>query len=361
MQKKIKVFTIDDSPIYRQVLREIIFSDPDLEYAGFASNGAIAIKKIPIIDPDIITLDIEMPEMGGIETLKYIMENNPKPVIMVSSFTKDGADITFKALELGAVDYIQKPELSGLQDNIRALEDMLLTKIKIFANFKLPDTKIFKQIAEEDGLPVIGGLPSYEVPKIRSKSIDVIGIGSSTGGTVALTKILPAISASIGVPILIVQHMPPLYTNSFAKRLSSICSLKVVEVQGGESLEANTVYIAQGGFHMAVRNGRIIIDNSDPVNNHKPSVDFLFRSIEKEFGDRALAIILTGMGSDGAKGLASIKDAGGFTIAQDEESSVIFGMPGSAIKTGKVDRIIPLNKIASFINEVLDFSKKKKI
>ncbi|HOJ63475.1 MAG TPA: chemotaxis response regulator protein-glutamate methylesterase [Spirochaetota bacterium] len=360
MQKKIKVFTIDDSPIYRQVLREIINSDPDLEYCGFASNGSIAIKKIPIIKPDIITLDIEMPEMDGIETLRYIMENDPRPVIMVSSFTKDGADITFKALELGAVDYIQKPEVRSLQENVKLLEDVLISKIKIFANFKLPGTKRFKQIAEEDGLPVIGGLPSFEIPKVRTKPIDIICIGSSTGGTVALTNILPNIDKDIGVPILIVQHMPPLYTNSFAKRLDSLCSLRVVEAEDGMDVEPNTIYIAQGGYHLVLKGGKIFLDNSEPVNNHKPSVDVLFRSVSREMGDKALAIILTGMGSDGAQGIVAIKDAGGYTIAQDEESSVIFGMPGSAIRTGKVDRIIPLGKIADFINEFIPSLRNKK-
>lgn len=356
---KIKVFTIDDSPIYRQVLREIITSDPDLEYCGFASNGLIAIKKIPIIQPDIITLDIEMPEMDGIQTLRYIMEKDPKPVIMISSFTKDGADITFKALEIGAVDYIQKPEVRSLHENIKLLEDVLLSKIKVFANFKLPDAKRFKQISEDDGLPVIGGLPSYEIPKIRSRPIEAICIGSSTGGTVALTNILPKIKENIGVPILVVQHMPRLYTNSFANRLNSLCGLTVVEAQGGEELKPNTVYIAQGGFHMSVKNKRIVLDGSDTVNNHKPSVDVLFHSVKEEFGDKSMAIILTGMGSDGAKGIAAIKTAGGFTIAQDEESSIIFGMPGSAIRTGKIDRIIPLSKISDFVNEYVAINKNK--
>jgi len=359
MQKKIKVFTIDDSPIYRQVLREIISSDPDLEYCGFASNGAIAIKKLPIVKPDIITLDIQMPEMDGLETLKYIMENDPRPVIMVSSFTKDGADITFKALELGAVDYVQKPEVKGLQENVKLLEDVLISKIKIFANFKLPDTKRFKQISEDDGLPVIGGLPSFEIPNIRTKPIDIICIGSSTGGTVALTNILPNINKDIGVPILIVQHMPRLYTNSFAKRLDSLCSLRVVEAENGMEIEPNTVYIAQGGYQMLLKKNKIVLEDSEPVNNHKPSVDVLFWSVSQEMGDRALAIILTGMGSDGTRGIVAIKDAGGYTVAQDEESSVIFGMPGSAIRTGKIDRIIPLGKIADFINEFI-FSLRKK-
>lgn len=359
MSKKIRVFNIDDSPVYRQVLREIVYSDSELEYCGFASNGAIAIKKLPIIDPDIITLDIEMPEMDGLQTLKHIMENNPKPVIMISSFTKDGAEVTFKALELGAVDYIQKPESGSLKDNINMLREILITKIKIFSNFKIPDTKKFKEIAEDDGLPIIGGLPSFEIPKIRTKPIDIICIGSSTGGTVALTNILPNIDKDIGIPILIVQHMPKLYTNSFANRLSSLCQLMVKEAEDGEIIQANTVYIAQGGYHMSVKNNKLRLLDTDPVNNHKPSVDVLFNSIQSEFRDRVLAIILTGMGSDGAKGLVSIKDSGGFTVAQDEESSVIFGMPGSAIKTGKVDRIIPLNKIAAFINEFLQYSHKK--
>jgi len=358
VSKKIRVFTIDDSPIYRQVLREIIYSDSDFEYCGFASNGAIAIKKIPIIDPDIITLDIEMPEMDGLETLKYIMTNFPKPVIMISSFTKDGAEITFKALELGAVDYIQKPEIGDIKDNVHSLEDILIAKLKVFANFRLPDSKKFKQISEEGGLPVVGGLPSYEIPKLRNKSIDIVCIGSSTGGTVALTNILPNIDHNIGVPILIVQHMPRLYTNSFAGRLATLCRLRVKEAEDNELLMPNTVYIAQGGYHMVTRDGKIRLLDTDPVNNHKPSVDVLFRSVETEFKGRTLAIILTGMGSDGANGLALIKDAGGYTVAQDEESSVIFGMPGSAIKTGKVDRIIPLNKIASFINDFLPSSRR---
>lgn len=356
--KKIKVFNIDDSPIYRQVLREIISSDNELEYCGFASNGLIAIKKIPIIQPDIITLDIEMPEMDGIETLKYIMEHFPKPVIMISSFTKDGADITFKALEIGAVDYIQKPEVRSLAENVKLLEDILLSKLKVFANFKLPDTKRFKQISEEDGIPIIGGLPSFEIPKIRTKPIEVICIGSSTGGTVALTNILPKIKGNIGVPILIVQHMPRLYTNSFANRLNSLCDLEVIEAQGGEVIKPNTVYIAQGGFHMSVKNKKIVLDDNDNVNNHKPSVDVLFKSVSEEYGENIMSIILTGMGSDGTKGVIDIKNKGGYTIAQDEDSSVIFGMPGSAIKTGKIDRIIPLNKIPDFINDFIELNKK---
>jgi two-component system, chemotaxis family, protein-glutamate methylesterase/glutaminase len=357
MAKKIKVFTIDDSPVFRQVLREIIISDPDLEYCGFASNGAIAIKKIPIIQPDIITLDIEMPEMDGIQTLKHIMENDPRPVIMVSSYTKDGADITFKALELGALDYILKPELAGLEKNIKAIEESLLAKIKVFANFKFLEKKRVKEVSEDDGVPIIGGLPSYNIPTVRNKPIDVICIGSSTGGTVALTNLIPYIKENIGVPILIVQHMPKFYTNNFAKRLDSLSSLTVVEAQGGESLEPNFVYIAQGGLHMTVKNRKIVLEDTFSVNSHKPSVDVLFNSVEKEFKDRALAVILTGMGSDGAKGIEAIKNSGGFTIAQDEESSVIFGMPGSAIKTGKVDRIIPLNRISAFINEFVDSSR----
>ena len=360
MAKKIKVFTIDDSPVFRQVLREIIISDSELEYCGFASNGAIAIKKIPIVQPDIITLDIEMPEMDGIQTLQYIMDNDPRPVIMVSSYTKDGADITFKALEIGALDYILKPELSGLEKNVKAIEDTLLTKIKVFANFKFLEKKRVKEVSEDDGVPIIGGLPSYSIPSIRTKPIDIICIGSSTGGTVALTNLIPHIKNGIGVPILIVQHMPKFYTNNFARRLDSLSALKVVEAQGGEELEPDTVYIAQGGLHMTVKDRKIVLEDTPNVNSHKPSVDVLFKSVEAEYKDKALALILTGMGSDGARGIEAIKNSGGYTVAQDEESSVIFGMPGSAIKTGKVDRIIPINKIAGFINDFVDSSRKSK-
>ncbi|HBD94575.1 MAG: hypothetical protein A2015_14295 [Spirochaetes bacterium GWF1_31_7] len=356
MNKRIKVFNVDDSPIYRQVLKDIISSDPNLEYMGFAANGAIAVKKLELIDPDVITLDIEMPEMNGIETLKYIMKNKPKPVIMISSFTKDGADITLQALEIGAVDYIQKPEEKDLVENINSLSNSLLSKIKMFSHFKF-DHKKFKEDALEDGLPIVGGLPSYDVPRIRTKAVEVLCIGSSTGGTVALTTILPRIDSKIGIPIVIVQHMPRLYTKSFADRLNTLSSLTVVEGQHGDKLQPNMVYIAPGGFQTSVKNGRLVVEDADPVNNHKPSVDVLFESIKKEYRDRSLAVILTGMGSDGAKGIAEIKDAGGFTVAQDEESSIVFGMPGSAIKTGKIDRIIPLDKIANFINEAVEYSK----
>lgn len=357
MDEKIKVFTIDDSPIYRQVLREIINSDPELEYCGYASNGALAIEKLKHVQPDVITLDIEMPELDGIETLKYIMENDPVPTIMVSSFTKDGADITFKALELGAVDYIQKPESMDLKSNVEFLEDLLITKIKVFSHMKVIQNEKRESKKAEESLPAFGGLPSYTLPKVRTQPVDVVCIGSSTGGTVALTNIIPRLSRDIGVPILIVQHMPRLYTKGFADRLNSLSELEVKEAANGESLVPGVVYIAPGGYHLKVKNRKIIIDDSEQVNNHKPSVDVLFNAVEKEFGASALALILTGMGSDGAKGLASIKDSGGYTVAQDEESSVIFGMPGSAIKTGKVDRIIPLDKISQFI---CDFIRMKR-
>jgi two-component system, chemotaxis family, protein-glutamate methylesterase/glutaminase len=355
MQKKIKVFNVDDSPVYRQILREIVSSDDELEYCGSASNGAIAIQKIQIIKPDIITLDIEMPEMNGLQALRYIMENNPIPVIMISAFTKDGADITFKALELGALDYIQKPDLGDLDENIKILEDLLITKLKAFSNFKFFENRGLKKIIEKDEIPQSTDLSSWEIPAARRKITEAVCIGSSTGGTIALSHILPLIRGNIGIPIFVVQHMPKLYTASFAKRLDSLCSLRVLEAQNGMKVEQNTIYIAQGGYHMTVENRKIILNDDLPCNSHKPSVDVLFNSVEKEYSDRALAIILTGMGADGAKGLAKIKDAGGFTIAQDEDSSVIFGMPGSAVKTGKVDRVIPLNKIAYFIN---NFVKK---
>lgn len=358
MHKKIKVFTIDDSPIYRQVYREIITSDPDLEYLGYASNGALAIEKLKVIDPDIITLDIEMPEMDGIETLKYIMTHFPKPVIMISSFTTDGADVTFKALELGAVDYIEKPKANDIKTNIFELEELLLLKLKVFADFQLPQKKRFKQVSMNDGIPDIGGLPSFAIPRTIKHKVDIICIGASTGGTVALSTILPRIKPNIGVPILIVQHMPVNYTNSFANRLDSLCSLKVSEASDETVLEPNNIYIAHGGYHLEVHMGKVRLTNSPPVNNHRPSVDVLFNSALETYKGNMLAVILTGMGSDGAKGIAAIKDAGGYTVAQDEESSVIFGMPGSAIKTGRIDRIVPLDRMAQFINDYVGHTNK---
>lgn len=352
MTDKIKVFTVDDSPVYRQVLREIISSDKELEYSGYASNGAIALQKLKLIKPDIITLDIQMPEMDGIETLKHIMKDFPTPVIMISSFTKDGADITFKALEIGAVDFIQKPASKNLTENILALEDVLLSKIKIFSNLKFnKNNHSYHEKEDKNEFPIFGGLSSIELPKLKSKYIDIIAIGSSTGGTIALSNILPKIRRNIGVPIVIVQHMPRLYTGSFSRRLDSLCSLKVVEAKHGEKVQPNTVYIAQGGLHMLIKDQRIELNNSENINHHKPSVDILFNSVAEEYRERVMGIILTGMGSDGANGIENIKDLGGYTVAQDQASSVIFGMPGSAIKTGKVDRIISLHNIADFVND----------
>ena len=233
---------------------------------------------------------------------------------------------------------------------------MLLEKIKAFANFKFHKDK-FKDVAEEDGFPIVGGLPSFDIPKVRNQPIDAICIGSSTGGTVALTEIIPKLKKDIGVPIFVVQHMPKMYTKSFASRLNSLSELEIVEGVNNDSVVPNKVYIAPGGHQMRVIGGKIVVDDCDPENAHKPSVDVLFRSVRNEYKERVLAVILTGMGSDGAAGIAEIKDAGGFTVAQDEESCVVFGMPGSAIKTGKVDRIIPLSKIAGFINDAAEYLK----
>ncbi len=351
MEKKIKVFIIDDSPMIRDILGTVVKSASDMVLVGEAENGRVALEKLQFINPDIITLDIQMPEMDGLETLKRIMATKPIPVIMISSFTRDGADITFKALELGAVDYIQKPSLSSIRNNINLISDLLLTKIRVFSGFELPGKTMFKQPSVDDDVPVIGGLPSCNLPVTPNNQFEYICIGASTGGTVALTQIIPQLKEELKVPVLVVQHMPKLYTSSFAKRLNNLSKLKVVEVQGGEVLTPGVVYLAQGGFHMKVDSGRIVIEDSEEVNCHKPSIDVLFNSISSINGSRTMGIILTGMGSDGAKGISQIKRTGGFTIAQDEQSSVIFGMPASAIKTGAIDRIMPLDQIPIFINK----------
>jgi len=360
MASKIKVFTIDDSSIFREILKKIIDSHSDLIYTGYAENGLDALEKLKTIDPDVITLDVEMPEMNGIDTLKEIMKRKPVPVIMISSFTEHGADITLQALEIGAVDYLQKPESDNFKKNIDLLEEEILSKIRLFSGFKFPNNKYFKQELEDDGLPVIGGLPSFEVLKERKRGIKIIAIGASTGGTIALSEILSTIRKDIGVPIVIAQHMPELFTHSFAKRLNSLCDLEIKEAKDGEKIKPNIAYIAKGGYQMRVINRRIRLSNSDQGSAYKPSVDILFSSVKDEYGSKVLSIILTGMGSDGADGITEISGAGGYTVAQDEESSVIFGMPGSAIKTGKIERIIPLSMIGNFINEFVGFHNSRK-
>ncbi len=345
--KKTKVLIIDDSALVRKLLREILSSDPMIEVVGTAPDPIIAIRKIKSLAPDVITLDIEMPKMDGLTFLAKLMRSHPIPVVMISSLTQRGAEATMKALSLGAIDFLAKPTVK-LSEGIEDLRTELITKVKAACG-----AKIKKAIAPPmlDIPPKLGMDAIIKAQKISParEGEQILVIGASTGGTVAIEQILNKLPAD-APPTLIVQHMPPVFTNSFANRLDTLSQMNVIEAHDNDLLKRGVAFIAPGGKHMILNNGPrgyyVTIKDGPPVNRHKPSVDVLFRSAANTLGSNAVGIILTGMGDDGARGLKEMKNAGAFTIAQDEDSCVVFGMPKVAIEMGAVQRVVPLASIA---------------
>ena len=347
--KNIRVLIIDDSALVRKLLTEILSSDPQIEVIGSAPDPIIAVRKIQTLKPDVITLDIEMPKMDGLTFLGKLMKMNPMPVLMFSSLTQQGAEATMKALSLGAIDFVTKPKIK-LSENMDDLRSEITAKVKAAATAKLK-----KAIA-----PALMVPPKYGVDEVLAISKTtpvrdgekVLVIGASTGGTVAIEQILNKLPGD-APPTLIVQHMPPLFTRSFAQRINELTEMEVAEAKDGDRLRQGTALIAPGGQHMILNKGPkgnyVTVKDGPPVNRHKPSVDVLFRSAANTLGKNAIGIIFTGMGDDGAKGLKEMKNAGAFTIAQDEDTCVVFGMPKVAIEMGGVEKILPLGSIARFV------------
>ncbi|BAY23544.1 response regulator receiver modulated CheB methylesterase [Calothrix sp. NIES-2100] len=341
---KIRVLVVDDSVVVRSRVSKILSNDPELEVVGVAAHGRIALAKIPRLNPDVIILDIEMPEMDGLQTLAAIREIYPQlPVIMFSTSTHTGAIATLEALSLGASDYATKPSnLGSVEASNQHIREELIPKIKVFGvgtTFFSPSTTITDSV-----VPAIHN---------RREQVDVVAIGVSTGGPNALAKILPALPADIGVPILIVQHMPPMFTKLLAQRLDSQCQIRVDEAVPQTVLEPGQAWIAPGDFHMVVqRQGdvvRLATHQAPPENSCRPSVDVLLVSVAKVYNKRAIAIILTGMGQDGLYGCKCIREAGGQVVAQDKASSVVWGMPSFVVNAGLADKILPLDQIAGEI------------
>jgi two-component system chemotaxis response regulator CheB len=317
----------------RKVLTKMIDSDPDLTVVGTAFDGVNALKKIGQLSPDVITLDVNMPRMDGLKTLQKIMKKNPIPVIMVSATTKEGAETTFTALKLGAVDYIQKPS-GQISLNIETVRTELIDKIKTASN---------ANIVTHDEVE-----PSF-VNINKDFEEKIIAIGASTGGPPALEEILTHLPENIP-PILIVQHMPVGFTELFAQRLNRLCSFEVKEAESGDKIRKGLALIAPGGYHMTIsRNGRVKLVDGPTEHGVKPAVDPMMRTLAKYFPSETIGVILTGMGRDGASGMRAIKDNGGRTIAQDKETSTVFGMPKIAIEEGTVDKVLPLSKIPEML------------
>ena len=348
--KTIKVLIIDDSALVRKLLKEILSSDPLIQVVGTAPDPIIALRKIKSFSPDVITLDIEMPRMDGLTFLAKLMKFHPMPVLMFSSLTQKGAEATMKALSLGAIDFIAKPTVK-LSEGIDDLRSELTTKVKAasYAKLKKAIAPPMLEVPPKHGMDTI--IKAHKILPAREGE-KILVIGASTGGTVAIEQILNMLPSD-APPTLIVQHMPPVFTNSFAKRVNTLSPMNVVEAQDNDLLKRGTALIAPGDKHMILNKGvkgyYVKIKDGPPVNRHKPSVDVLFRSASNTLGSNALGIILTGMGDDGARGLKEMKNAGAYTIAQDEDSCVVFGMPKVAIELGAVEKILPLGAIAQFV------------
>lgn len=338
MSDKIRVFIIDDSALIRAVLTQIINSASDMEVVGVAADPIIAREKMRPIEIDVVTLDVEMPKMDGLEFLEKLMRLRPTPVLMISALTEHGADVTMRALELGAVDFVTKPKLS-VNQGMQEAADEIHGKIRVVARARVRRRE------------TAGGGGASAVPLQWNRHLGtekLIAIGSSTGGTEAVKEILLQLPAD-SPAVLITQHMPPGFTNSFAARLDSLCRLSVKEASDGERVMPGTAYIAPGGRHMSVRRSgasyAIALSDEDPVNRHKPSVEVLFKSVAAVAGPNAAGVMLTGMGKDGAAAMLDMKRAGSFNIAQDEATCVVFGMPREAIAVGAVHEVLPLSAI----------------
>jgi two-component system chemotaxis response regulator CheB len=350
---KTRVVVVDDSALVRSLLTEIINRQPDMQCVGAASDPFVAREMIRNLDPDVITLDVEMPRMDGIDFLSKLMRLRPMPVVMVSTLTERGADVTMRALELGAVDFVAKPKI-GIADGMRQLADDITEKIRIASRAHVKRAPPAPSVtATNTQLPT---KPVGPAPMGRLSTEKIIFIGASTGGTEATKEVLLSMPPDAPA-VVITQHMPPGFTTSYAKRLDGLCRIRVKEASDGERVLPGHAYIAPGGLHLSVeRSGANYIarvKDGEPVNRHKPSVEVLFQSAARVVGPNAVGIMLTGMGADGAKAMKEMRDAGSFNVCQDEATCVVFGMPREAITHGAAQEVLPLPQIGPRVIEHL--------
>ena len=362
--KPLRILIVDDTIVYRKIVSDVLSNFPDVEVVGTAHNGKAAISKIASLSPDLLTLDIEMPEMNGLEVLEYIMEKDlDVGAVMLSTLTHEGSEMTMKGLELGAFDFIPKPQEGSMAENTESIKKTIAPILKAFRRRNeikhLLRGKISSKAPAKERKDIsVSGRVIQRMRTISqrlSRKSEIIGIGVSTGGPKALAQMMPLLPHNIGVPILIVQHMPPMFTASLANSLNSKCSLDVREAADGDPLVPNVALIAPGGKQMRIDPAgdgttRIVrITDDPPENNCKPSVDYLFKSIAHYYVGRATGVIMTGMGSDGFRGLELMKKNGSTIIAQNGETCVVYGMPKVPIDAGIVDVIAPLDMIAGEI------------
>ncbi len=343
MKPQVRVLVVDDSALMRKLIPQIIERDTSIQVVGTAMDGEFALKKISELNPQVITLDLEMPRMDGLETLKQITRRYHLPVIVVSAHSKEGASSTLRALAHGAFDFVTKPK-EAASAHMEAIASELISKIKVAAHTKVPTGAL--AVANVDTRKVSPKEPGRTMHAPNK----IVVIGVSTGGPNAVQYVLSQLPADFPGSVVVVQHMPEGFTEMFARRLDETCSIEVKEAQSGDLLLAGRALICPGNRHIKIRRmplGNIaVLSDEDKVNGHRPSVDVLFRSAAQEFGKQTIAILMTGMGEDGAEGLGLVKAAGGITIAQSESSCVVYGMPKAAIERGYATRVVPLDAMA---------------
>ena len=341
--RKIRVLVVDDSTFVRKALDRMLGGAADIEVVGLAADGAQGLEMAKDLRPDVITLDVKMPRLGGLETLKRLMQECPTPVLLLSSLTQEGAEVTLRGLELGALDFVDKSSVQGPM-NLLGLADELLTKVRVLGGAR--GHREAALVAAEAPDP-FAGLPRAEV----------VAIGASTGGPAALQEIIPRLPAGFPGAVLVVQHIPKGFSRSLAERLAARSTLPVHEAEDGEAIEPGVVLVAPAGIHTKVRRRgsvvRVNLDEEPRSTLHRPSVDVLMASVARAYGPRSLGVVLTGMGSDGTVGLGAIKDAGGRTLAESEESCVIYGMPKAAMQAGVVGRAVALSRMADEIRSAV--------
>ncbi len=343
MLRPIRVLVVDDSALVRKMLTDIIQSDAEMEVVGTAANGVEAVKAVAELDPDVITMDIHMPEMDGLTALEYIMKKYPRPVVMLSALTREGAISTIRSLELGAVDFIAKP--AYMPAEARAMSAEVLDKIRTAMSSA---ASVRRRAAHP-------GRPPRRFKGRKPAATPAIVFGASAGGPKALAEVLPELPGDIPAAILVVQHMPPVFTRTFAERLDHRSDIRVKEAERGDQLEPGLALVAPGGFDLVVVKGgagRIVLEEAD-VHKASPSIDATMNSVAELYGASAVGVLMTGMGADGADGMARIKEGNGKTVAQDETTSLVFGMPRAAIERRVVDYVVPLRQIPETILSLL--------
>ena len=378
-EKKIRVLVVDDSAFMRKVLEGIIASDPMLEVCGEARDGKNAVSQIEALNPDVISMDINMPVMDGLQATEIIMSTNPKPILIVSSESREGADVTLKALQLGAIDFVSKPS-GGIDLDMSAVREELVRKLKMAAKVRVVRTATRARVPQngdsaaapvsrDDSAAAASATTSAATKPSDSQTLwaplggkrgvgrfPIVVVASSTGGPATLMKFAPRFAREFPGAVIVVQHMPGNFTSQFSAQLQEVCRIRVKEAEAGEIISPGRLYVCPGSHHLRISStGRVILDDGPRIDGYRPSADVALGSAADFAGNLSIGVVLTGMGNDGAKGVQAVKNVGGYVIAQDESTAVIFGMPQEAMKTGAVDKTLPIENIYPAIEKRVNY------